>query len=226
MSKAWQRDEDGPMRTCIVTREQHTPDAMIRFVLSPEKIVTADLSRKLPGRGVWLTPTRMILEKALATKAFARSFKEQVQIYPDFANMIGDLLYRQFLEGLALANKAGAIIAGFDKVESAIESGKVVVMMHTIDAAEDGRRKLAQRVYSVQKGNLLCFRDLPSEDLDLALGRNGVRHACLLAGPATPMVLARYDRWVAFEGESPIETSPQGDEMKQKRRKDASEKAA
>ena len=44
-----------PERTCIVTREAGSPEGLIRFVVAPDGTVVADLRRKLPGRGAWVT---------------------------------------------------------------------------------------------------------------------------------------------------------------------------
>ena len=46
-------------------------------------------------------------------------------------------------QALALANKAGAVVAGFAKVEAAIAEGRLGALIHAAEAAEDGRRKLA-----------------------------------------------------------------------------------
>src|SRR4051812_37705014 len=51
-------------RTCIVTREQKPIAAMIRFVVAPDGEVVADLRRRLPGRGVWITAKSDLVAKA------------------------------------------------------------------------------------------------------------------------------------------------------------------
>src|SRR5882724_11710040 len=48
----------GPLRTCIVTGEEGTPERMIRFVVGPQGEVVPDLARKLPGRGLWVRAGR------------------------------------------------------------------------------------------------------------------------------------------------------------------------
>ena len=48
---------------------------------------------------------------------------------------------RTLRQGLSLANKAGAVVTGFAKVEAAIAGKPVVALIHATEAAEDGRKK-------------------------------------------------------------------------------------
>ena len=75
-------DDTGPRdargaaeRTCIVTRAVKPVDELIRFVTAPDGAVVADLKRRLPGRGVWVTATRSAVDEAVKRKAFGRGLK-------------------------------------------------------------------------------------------------------------------------------------------------------
>ena len=59
-------------RTCIVTRDNHDPDDMIRFVAGPDNRVVPDLKRTLPGRGVWVGARYQLVEQAAVKNLFAR----------------------------------------------------------------------------------------------------------------------------------------------------------
>ena len=59
------KDRSDPERRCIVTGETHPKRGLVRFVLSPEGVVTADLMEKLPGRGLWVAAERSALEAAV-----------------------------------------------------------------------------------------------------------------------------------------------------------------
>ena len=48
-------DRNSPCRTCIVSRQSLPVDGLIRFVASPEGVVTPDLRRRLPVSGAYLT---------------------------------------------------------------------------------------------------------------------------------------------------------------------------
>ena len=66
---------DASVRQCAVTRERLGKEALVRFVLSPDDVVTPDVAEKLPGRGVWIKADRAVLESAVKKNAFARAFK-------------------------------------------------------------------------------------------------------------------------------------------------------
>ena len=48
----------GVERLCVATRRTRPVDDMIRFVVGPDGMLTPDLKRNLPGRGVWVTARR------------------------------------------------------------------------------------------------------------------------------------------------------------------------
>ena len=112
------RDPDkGPERTCIVTRVKGPPDAFLRFVVSPDGAVVPDLRRSLPGRGAWVTAEKAVVAEAVKRRSFARAFKMQVEVIPTLADMVDALLEKDALQALAMANKAGLVVAGAGKVE-------------------------------------------------------------------------------------------------------------
>ncbi len=111
---------DLPERTCILTRRKGEPETLIRFALSPDGVVTPDLKRKLPGRGVWLTADRASVEAAAKRKLFARAFKAEAATPADLPELIERLMEADALSALAIANKAGVVTLGFMKVEGAI----------------------------------------------------------------------------------------------------------
>src|ERR1700712_5945250 len=54
----------GPLRRCIVTRERLPKERMIRFVIGPDRQIVPDLTARLPGRGMWLSASRDVLESS------------------------------------------------------------------------------------------------------------------------------------------------------------------
>ena len=56
--------------------------------LTPDGSVVPDLRRKLPGRGVWVTATRVALTEAVRRKAFARGLKAVVKTAPDLPALV------------------------------------------------------------------------------------------------------------------------------------------
>lgn len=207
-----------PERTCIVTRRAGAPDGLMRFVLGPDGSVVPDLRNKLPGRGAWVTPTRTVLAEAVKRKLFARAFKTDAKAPPDLPDVVDSMLARDVAGSLALANKAGAVVTGFAKVESAARSGAVAALVHAREAAEDGRRKLRGALRGPAGDPIsdpIVLDDLPEDDLDVALGREHVIHAALLAGPGSQGCLSRWRRLRVFRGVDPVAESPEGSDERQ-----------
>jgi uncharacterized protein len=56
------------MRRCVVTRERLPKEQMFRFVVSPDRALIPDLAGKLPGRGIWLSASRDVIEGGDGTR--------------------------------------------------------------------------------------------------------------------------------------------------------------
>ncbi len=195
----------GRERFCVATRTVKPTDDMIRFVVGPDGVVP-DLKRKLPGRGLWITAERAVLAEAVARKAFARGFKRDVKVAPDLVDATERLLERAVLDALAIAGKAGLVVSGFAKVESALCRDRVVALFHAADAGQDGVNKLKGPLMSRPDADRIpVIRPFGSDQLDLALGRSNVVHAALLAGTASDTLLARWARLTRFRPETPGE---------------------
>ena len=193
-----------PERTCIVTREVHPPAEMIRFVLGPDDQVIPDLKHKLPGRGAWVTARAEMVETAVKRRLFTRAFKTEAKAPATLAKDIDAWLLADLRQSLALANKAGAVVTGFTKVEAAIAAQKpLAALVHAAEAAEDGRRKLAgalRKRFGEAISRFPVIDVLPSAELDLALGRPHVIHAGLVAGAGSDGFLMRWYRLRAYRG--------------------------
>jgi uncharacterized protein len=204
------REEDRykarPVRQCAVERTRGPEDDLLRFVLDPEKRVVPDLKRKLPGRGVWVTATREAVNRAAKQKSFAKGFRQPVTVDPDLAGTVEALLRRAALQHLALANKAGCVVAGFAKVEKALAGDRRMVLLHASDAAPDGRRKLDRMVHRGAGADretslpLACFT---SAEVSAALGRHNVMHAAITADGAGQNVIGAALRFMRYAGAYP-----------------------
>jgi predicted RNA-binding protein YlxR (DUF448 family) len=176
---------------------------MLRFALSPDGSVVPDIRRKLPGRGVWTQLSFDTVSRATAKQAFSRAFRAKVEAPPSLAETVGALLARDALQSLSIANKAGLVVAGAFKVDSAIEAGGVVALIQASDGAADGAAKRAQALRSKlgPEAKEIARVDLfKSGELDLALGRANVIHAALKYGAASSAFLARAERLRRYRG--------------------------
>jgi predicted RNA-binding protein YlxR (DUF448 family) len=190
-------------RMCAVTRQVRPIDELIRFVVAPSGEVIADLKRKLPGRGLWVSATHQAVAEAVRRHQFGKGFKRDVRAAPTLPEDTESLLVRSLIEALAMAAKAGQVVSGFTRVETALQQHQAVALIHAADGAADGIRKLdaATRQNAGNSGNSPEFPVidvLTSEQLDLALGRSNVIHAALLAGAASKTFLSRSQVLVRY----------------------------
>jgi uncharacterized protein len=191
----------GTERSCALTRKVTPVDALIRFVVGPDGAVMPDVKRKLPGRGLWITATGTAVSEAVKRNVFARGFKRQVRAAPELAAETERLLERAALDALAVAGKAGLVVAGAAKVADALAGEDVLALIHAADAAPDGRRKLdalLQRKTPGKSRETVIVETFSGDQLDLALNRPNVVHAALLAGPGSETFLARGRRLQRF----------------------------
>ncbi len=190
------------MRTCIVTRNSAPEDHLIRFVADPDAQVVPDLRRRLPGRGVWVTATRDAVDTAQQSGGFARGLRQPVKADSDLGERVDILLQKAVLGALSMARKAGDLVTGFTKVEQAVGCGRVILLIHAADAAQDGIRRLAAAFTRLHGRDVPVptLRIFDSAQLDLALGGTNVIHAALLDGSAGGSARHWIDRLTHYRG--------------------------
>ncbi|WP_084327336.1 RNA-binding protein [Salinarimonas rosea] len=200
-----------PRRTCVATREVRSPEELIRFVAAPNGALTPDLKGKLPGRGVWVSARREAVESAVERRLFARGLKAAVTVPEDLAAAIDAALVEDLRQGLALANKAGRVVSGFDTVVKTVGSKTIASLVHASEAADDGKRKIAQalrRRLGETAERIPVVTELSVDDLDLALGRSHVIHAALVAGAGSRIFLERWRRLCVYRGTIAMNAAP------------------
>jgi predicted RNA-binding protein YlxR (DUF448 family) len=197
-------EKSATMRMCAVSREVRPIGELIRFVRAPSGEVVPDIKRKLPGRGLWISASRQAVAEAVRRHHFSRGFKTNVRVAPTLADDTEALLVRSVVEALGIAAKAGQVVSGFAKVESALsqQQGRSALsaLIHASDGAADGIRKLDALARQIEgpASPLPIMTCLTSAELDLALGRANVIHAAVLAGPASKTFLSRSQTLVRY----------------------------
>jgi predicted RNA-binding protein YlxR (DUF448 family) len=172
-----------PMRKCVATGEVFDKDLMIRFVVGPEGQLAPDLREKLPGRGIWISPTRAAFAMAEKKGAFARSAKTQVKVPDDLVDLVEAGIARQLIDLISLSRKAGSAICGFEKVKDALAKEQVKVLVQASDGSTRGKSKLWT------PEGALYFGMLTQQELGLAFGRESVIHGALASGGLTKRVI-------------------------------------
>lgn len=183
------KDRTGPERRCVATGESGSTERLIRFVLDPAGRLTPDLAEKLPGRGVWLTADRALVEKAVKKRLFSRGFRQPVEAPEDLADRLEALAAARAVAALSLARKAGLAIAGFEKVRARLREGPAGALLAARDGAEDGRGKLAALA-----GETPIVAALSADEMGQGFGRDATVHAVLDRGGATDAVLREARR--------------------------------
>ena len=185
-------------RRCIVTGEALPESQLIRFVADPEGRIVPDVAAVLPGRGIWVSASREILERAITKKLFARAAKAQVNASTDLADRTEAQLVTRMCGDLGMARRSGAIMLGFDNVARALDGNPPpAVLVEAADGAADGRRKLAGA--AAARGLKPVLVDvLTNAELSLALGRENVIHAALKPGRLAERLVFQAGRLKGF----------------------------
>ncbi|TNC74269.1 RNA-binding protein [Rubellimicrobium roseum] len=181
-----------PERRCLVTGETGPKSGLVRFVVGPDNAVVPDIVGKLPGRGLYVTASRPILEQARKGQ-FARAAKAPVNVPEGLAEEVERQLAHRVVDLVSLARKAGLAIAGFEKVKEALAlSGeglgkgrwaRIRVLLQASDGSERGKAKL----WTPEGARY--FSCLTGDELGHAFGRPNVIHAALASGALADRVV-------------------------------------
>ncbi len=173
-------------RRCIVTRESAPKGGLVRFAVGPEGLVVPDVLEKLPGRGLWVTADRDLINEAVKKGLFARAAKMQVTVLPDLADHVEMLLVRRVVDMLSMGRKAGRAVAGLEKVKTWLMDDKAALLLQASDGSERGKSALRPPA-----GPETLIECLTSRELGMAFGRDTVIHAAMTRDGITDRVL--YD---------------------------------
>jgi len=157
-------------------------------VVGPGEAIVPDVEARLPGRGLWLTPRRDIVERALAKRLFARAARRPVAVPPEFADRIESLLARRCIDLLGLARRAGHAVAGFDRVAEAVRRGRPELLLAALDGAEGSRHKMVALARGLPSAGVLR-----AAELGAAFGRERIVHAAV-GGALAARLLADLSR--------------------------------
>jgi len=174
----------GPERRCIASGEVQPTAGLIRFVVGPDGQIVPDLLGKLPGRGIWVSATRPALETAVKKNLFARAARQPVTVPDGLVDRIEAGLIDRVVHLISLTRKAGAAVAGFEKVKDWLAKDQAKVLVQASDGSERGKSKLRP-----PRGNGRFIGCLTARELGLAFGRENVIHGALAGGGLTERVV-------------------------------------
>ena len=182
-------------RRCVATGESRQRDDLIRFVVAPDSSVVPDLDGRLPGRGLWLTPDRALLEKTRLTQVFSRAAKASVTVAPDLADRLERMLAQRCIDYLGLARRAGQAVVGYEQVRAFLRErgGGAGALVAARDGAAGGRDKIR---HLAPKAPLVTVLD--SAELGAAFGTGAVVHVALADGRLAREFLQAARRLTGF----------------------------
>lgn len=201
---------ESSLRRCVVTGAIRPPAEMIRFVAGPDGQVVPDIDRVLPGRGIWLSAARDVLNTAVAKGLFSKAARQRLTVSPDLVERVERLLAARCLDLLGLARRAGFVAAGFEQVRSECKAGRGAILLTASDAASGGRAKV--RAMAPDLPGVEVFS---SAELGAALGRDATTHVVVKPGRLAERLLAETRRLAGFRS-APHEADIRGNESKSK----------
>jgi uncharacterized protein len=183
--------ESGPERRCIVTGVRQPKDGMIRLVIAPDGVVVPDLEERLPGRGMWLSARRAVVEKAVSGRAFGRAARRAVVVPDGLVDRLEAALAKQCVSLLGLARRSGSVVSGFEKVQAAVRAEKALLLLEATDGSPDERRRLIGG-----RTGLRVATALRAEELAKPFSRERIVHVavCAVPGAQGPALAARLER--------------------------------
>ena len=192
--------ESGPHRRCIVTGEVQAKESMLRFVVSPDGLVVPDVENRLPGRGMWCSARRDVVDTAARKNLFSKAARAKVQVPPDLGDRVEGLLRRRCLDLIGMARRAGHLVAGFEKVTAELRAGRGAILLEAADAAAGGRGKVEPLAAGRPVVDLFN-----SAELGAALGRDAAVHVLVAPGGVATRMKSECERLARYCGRAPHE---------------------
>lgn len=129
-------------RTCVVGRDTHPRDALVRLVASPDGEVIVDYRARLPGRGVWILPTA---ERLAGLARVAPRVTRELGAHVDAEAVVAavhDAVLQAARDGIAIAAAAGVLVVGQERLAQALAEGRVDLVAVASDASPRTLRAL------------------------------------------------------------------------------------
>jgi len=183
----------GPQRRCLVTRRLATKESLIRFVVGPDNQVLPDVAAKLPGRGIWLSAEKDVVNTACARNLFAKGFRAAVTVDAQMDRRVEDLVAKRCLGLLGLARRAGDVTLGFERVCEALTTGVAGVGLIAMEAAENSRSRF---LWAARDKSVLSL--FTGVELSQALGREHAVFVAVAKGRIAQRLVIEAERLAGF----------------------------
>ena len=171
---------------------------MLRFVIGPDRTVVPDVLARLPGRGIWLSARRDVLETARTRGAFSRAARGSVVVPPDLIEVVETALHRRVTELLGLARRAGQAVAGFQKAREWVTTGRAGLVVQAPDGSPEERARFVSGASS-----LPVVTPLPAVALGAVFGREHAVHVAVAPGRLAAALEIEAGRLAGVTGPRP-----------------------
>jgi len=198
---------------------------MFRFVISPDRALIPDLAARLPGRGIWLSASRDVIEGAGGVRpngtpsngvgpsgvssgakgrelvrAIARAARGPVQLPHDLTGVLETALIRRIGDFLGLARRAGQAIAGFEKARDWMRTHPVGLVLQAADGSDAERARFRSAV----PDTVPVLDPLTGAELGRVMGHETVVHVALAPGRLASTIAMEAGRLAGIRTASPV----------------------
>lgn len=180
--------ERGPFRRCLVTRERLPKEAMIRFVLDPDRNLVPDLAERLPGRGMWLSARADVIEQAARRGAFQKAARGEVHVPPELRARIEDGLRGRVRDLVGFARRAGQAVSGWQAAREWLQAGRAGLMVQAADGSP------AEKARLVGHRPVPVVAPLQAAELGAPFGRDRAVHVAIARGRLAERIAAEAAR--------------------------------
>lgn len=171
---------------------------MIRFVLSPDRVLIADLAARLPGRGIWLSARADVIQGARTKGAFARAARGAVTVPPDLLSGLIAALQRRIADHIGLARRAGQAVSGFERAREWLGAGRAALVIEAADGSPEERVRFLGR-HAAGAGGVAVIAPLPAARLGAIFGRERAVHVAVAPGRLAQRLLADAGRLAGLQ---------------------------
>ncbi|HAT35147.1 MAG TPA: RNA-binding protein [Rhodospirillaceae bacterium] len=193
-------DHSPSERRCIVSGKTLPTDALMRFVIGPDRAVVPDIRGNLGGRGIWIGAERNLLEAAVQQNLFDRAARTNVNVPTDLTEQVERLLVDRVSNTFSLARKAGQAVCGFEKVAVALKSGDCALLAIATDASENARKKLAAVAPVTDR-----LEALSAQEIGVVFSRTRAVQAAVAKGGLATQLKIDGRRLAEFRGKSSLD---------------------
>ena len=184
-------------RNCFVTNIEFKKKKLLRFVIGPNNDIIFDDSGKLRGHSFWLTPNKEIINKAVQQKLFEKEANHNIKIRSDLFNHVKQTIKKRCLNYISLANKAGLVNIGLQKLKIKKISKNIRLLLLSTPYSKSTRSAL-NKIYE----NIEIFELFASKELSQSLGKDSITTLGITKSKLSDKLINEIQKYQYLEDDS------------------------